>query len=54
MARWVVPHHDGRRYYAGYWERDRGRIEQGSRWNNYDEHRKERPGKGRKRDRDRD
>jgi hypothetical protein len=26
-AHWVVPHHDGKRYYAGYWEGDRGRVD---------------------------
>lgn len=26
-ARWVVPHHDGERFYGGYWEGDHGRVE---------------------------
>jgi hypothetical protein len=26
-ARWVEPRHDGTRYYLGYWEGERGRIE---------------------------
>jgi hypothetical protein len=26
-AHWVAPHHDGERFYAGYWEGDRGRVE---------------------------
>jgi len=26
-ARWVGPHHDGERYYAGYWEGNPGRVE---------------------------
>jgi hypothetical protein len=26
-ARWVGPHHDGKHYFAGYWEGDRGRVE---------------------------
>src|SRR5215467_5369611 len=25
-ARWVGPRHDGQRFYAGYWEGDRGRM----------------------------
>ena len=25
-ARWIVPHHDGERFYEGYWEGERGRI----------------------------
>ena len=31
-ARWVVPHHDGHRFFAGYWEGERGRIEHDHRW----------------------
>lgn len=31
-ARWVGPHHDGQRFFAGYWEGDRGRIEHDHRW----------------------
>lgn len=26
-ARWVAPRHDGERYYNGYWEGERGRVE---------------------------
>src|SRR5579862_3377687 len=26
-ARWVEPHHDGRQYFAGYWDGDKGRVE---------------------------
>ena len=26
-ARWVSPRHDGKMYYAGYWEGDKGRVE---------------------------
>lgn len=26
-ARWVPPHHDGKMYYAGYWDGSKGRIE---------------------------
>jgi hypothetical protein len=26
-ARWVGPRHDGERYYNGYWEGERGRVE---------------------------
>ena len=26
-ARWVPPHHDGKMYYAGYWDGSRGRVE---------------------------
>ena len=26
-ARWVSPRHDGRMFFAGYWEGERGRIE---------------------------
>ncbi len=26
-ARWVVPHHDGERFFGGYWDGDHGRRE---------------------------
>ena len=31
-ARWIGPHHDGKQFYAGYWEGDRGRVEHDHRW----------------------
>src|ERR1700686_2916951 len=31
-ARWVGPHHDGRQFYAGYWDGDRGHVEHDHRW----------------------
>jgi hypothetical protein len=31
-ARWVVPHHDGERFFAGYWDGDHGRVEHDHRW----------------------
>ena len=31
-ARWVVPHHDGERFFDGYWEGDRGRRQHDHRW----------------------
>lgn len=31
-ARWVVPHHDGERFFAGYWDGDRGRLEHDHHW----------------------
>jgi hypothetical protein len=31
-ARWVAPRHDGRQFFAGYWEGDRGRIDHDHRW----------------------
>ena len=31
-AHWVVPRHDGERFYAGYWEGNRGRVEHDHRW----------------------
>jgi len=31
-AHWVVPHHDGERFYGGYWEGDRGRMEHDHHW----------------------
>jgi hypothetical protein len=26
-ARWIAPRHDGERFFAGYWEGDRGRFD---------------------------
>lgn len=26
-ARWVAPHHDGERFFNGYWEGEHGRVE---------------------------
>jgi len=31
-ARWIGPHHDGERFFDGYWEGDRGRREHDHRW----------------------
>jgi len=31
-AVWVVPHHDGRRFFEGYWEGDRGRLAHDHHW----------------------
>lgn len=31
-ARWMAPHHDGGRYFAGYWEGDRGKLAHDHRW----------------------
>jgi hypothetical protein len=31
-ARWIGPRYDGRQYYSGYWEGDRGRFEHDHRW----------------------
>jgi len=31
-ARWIGPRHDGRSYYRGYWEGDRGRVFHEHRW----------------------
>jgi hypothetical protein len=31
-ARWIGPHHDGERFFAGYWEGPRGRVEHDHRW----------------------
>lgn len=31
-ARWVGPHHDGERYFPGYWDGDRGRREHDHHW----------------------
>ncbi len=31
-AHWVAPHHDGQRFFEGYWEGDHGRFEHDHRW----------------------
>jgi hypothetical protein len=31
-AQWIAPRHDGERFYAGYWDGDRGRFEHDHRW----------------------
>ena len=52
-ARWVGPRHDGERFYEGYWEGERGRVEHDHRW----DHDHDRDARGRDRDdrgRDRD
>jgi len=28
----VVPHHDGERFFAGYWDGDHGRFEHDHKW----------------------
>ena len=59
-AHWIVAHHDGDRFFAGYWDGDRGRFEHDHRWDrdhdrdrgrwrDHDDH-----DRGRDRDRDRD
>jgi hypothetical protein len=31
-ARWVVPHYEGGRYFAGYWDGEHGRREHDHKW----------------------
>ena len=31
-ARWIAPHHDGERFYSGYWDGDHGRRDHDHRW----------------------
>jgi hypothetical protein len=31
-ARWIGPHHDGRQFFAGYWEGEHGRVEHDHKW----------------------
>jgi len=31
-ARWVAPRYEGGRYFNGYWDGDRGRVEHDHRW----------------------
>jgi hypothetical protein len=56
-ARWISPRHDGERYYGGYWEGDRGRVEHDHHWDhNHDRdfHDHERHEHDRDHDRDHD
>lgn len=39
MAHWVMPRHDGERYFAGYWDGERGRVEHDHRWDRDKQHR---------------
>ena len=39
-AHWVVPHHDGDRFFEGYWEGDRGQVAHDHQWDrNHDRNR---------------
>lgn len=49
--RWVPPRHDGRQYFAGYWDGDRGRVEHDHHW---DRRRERDYDRGRDHDRDHD
>ncbi len=49
-ARWVPGHYDGERFFEGYWEIDRRRIEHDHRW----DHDRDRDYRGHHRDHDRD
>lgn len=51
-ARWVVPHHDGERFFAGYWEGGRGRFEHNHRWDRDRDRDFREHGRGRGRDHD--
>src|SRR5579872_2634419 len=31
-AHWIAPRHDGKAFFAGYWDGDRGRFEHDHRW----------------------
>jgi len=48
-AVWVVPHHDGRQFFEGYWQGDHGRIAHDHRW----DHDRDRDFRGKGRDHDR-
>ena len=49
-AVWVLPRHDGERFYEGYWEGDRGRFAHEHRW----DHDRDRDFRDRDHDRDHD
>ena len=50
-ARWVAPRYEGDRYYAGYWDGSRGRVEHDHHWDHdkkrdYDRHHDNGRGRG--------
>jgi len=56
-ARWIGPRHEDGRYYAGYWDGDRGRFEHDHRWDREHDrrdHERYRDRDDHDRDRDRD
>jgi hypothetical protein len=58
-ARWVGPRHDGREFYAGYWDGERGRFEHDHHWDrdrdrDFDRRREREHDRDRERERDRD
>ena len=58
-AHWVAPHHDGDRFFEGYWEGDRGRTAHDHHWDrdryrDYREHDRDRDHREHDRDRDGD
>ncbi len=56
-ANWVVPHYDGKLYFEGYWDGDKGRIAHDHRWDrdrDRDFHREMAHNRGRGHDQDRD
>ena len=57
-ARWIVPHHDGERFFDGYWEGEHGRVDHDHPWTadrerDFREHEHDRD-RGRDKDRDHD
>jgi hypothetical protein len=56
-ARWVAPRYDGRAFFQGYWEGDRGRFEHDHRWDrdrDFRDHDRDDRGKDKDKDKDRD
>jgi hypothetical protein len=37
-ARWIEPRHDGRNYYTGFWQGDRGRFDHDHKWDKGHKH----------------
>ena len=42
-AHWIGPRHDGERFYVGYWDGERGRLEHDHRWDHHKERDFDRP-----------
>jgi hypothetical protein len=37
-SHWVAPHHDGQRYFEGYWDGDHGRVNHDHKWDRGHDH----------------
>ena len=40
-SHWVAPHHDGQRYFDGYWDGDHGQISHDHKWDKGSDHKRD-------------